>query len=475
MRTISRPRGRRGRPCPVRPHVVPVASPAARADRLGAGARRHRNTGASGRGQCALLPDEWAEPFAARSCLKALTYDPTGGIVAAPTTSLPEWIGGVRNWDYRYCWLRDATLTLLALLAAGYDEEARRGAVAPPCGRRRSGRPPGDVRRGGERRLTSSRPLARRLRGLGPVRVGNAACEQLQLDVYGEVIDAFYQARVHGLRRPTTRGRCREPARVPRQIWREPDEGIWEIARRAAPLRPFEGDGLGRVRPRRPLGRGHGRRRARRALARVRDEIHAEVCGPRLRRGARRLHAVVRLERARREPAADSARRLPAGLRPARPRHDRGGRAGARHRRARSALPHRRGRGVDGLPPGEGVFLPCSFWLRPTSSCSAATTRRMRSSSDSSRSRNDLGLLSEEYDPAAGRLLGNFPQAFTHSRSSTRRSTSPRIYRRRCTAATPQLSGARSGARAAAPPGPPPGRRPRGRAGRATRACARGR
>ena len=164
--------------------------------------------------------------------LKALTYAPTGGIVAAPTTSLPEWIGGVRNWDYRYCWLRDATLTLLAFVRAGYVEEA--GAWRDWLLRAIAGSPEDlQIMYGvaGERRLTEFElPWLDGYEGSRPVRVGNGASDQRQLDVYGEVVDALYRSRRKGLT-PSD-----DAWRLTRRIfdwlesgWREPDEGIWEV------------------------------------------------------------------------------------------------------------------------------------------------------------------------------------------------------------------------------------------------------
>src|SRR4051794_1647922 len=179
------------------------------------------------------LPGDWA-PLVRRSLivLKALTYDPTGGFVAAATTSLPEWIGSVRNWDYRYCWLRDATLTLLALLHCNHADEAgqwRRWLVRAVAG------DPADVQImygvAGERRLTEFElPELPGYEGSQPVRVGNAASEQLQLDVYGEVLDAFYQARRKGMARLDVSW-CLERALVRHieRIWTKPDDGIWEV------------------------------------------------------------------------------------------------------------------------------------------------------------------------------------------------------------------------------------------------------
>ena len=185
---------------------------AAGRDRSRAGARpTPRSTGSSGRGRCTHGGDYHDEIHQSLLVLKALTYAPTGGIVAAPTTSLPEHVGGVRNWDYRFCWLRDATLTLLAMLEAGYRDEARGLARSGSCARSRATRADVQIMYGiaGERRL-DERELdwLPGYEGSQPVRVGNAASEQLQLDVYGEVLDALYQTRAHGAPPTTTPGRC---------------------------------------------------------------------------------------------------------------------------------------------------------------------------------------------------------------------------------------------------------------------------
>src|SRR5213075_619759 len=185
-------------------------------------------------GACkAEVPDEWRDTLV-RSLitLKALTYAPTGGLVAAPTTSLPEQIGSVRNWDYRYCWLRDATLTLLALLHADYEEEAeawRTWLVRAVAG------DPADIQVmygvAGERRLTELElPWLHGYEGSSPVRVGNAASEQLQIDVFGEVMDALYQARAHGLAKESSAWELQTTLMAYlEEIWSQPDEGIWEI------------------------------------------------------------------------------------------------------------------------------------------------------------------------------------------------------------------------------------------------------
>ena len=349
--------------------------------------------------------------------LKALTYEPTGGIVAAPTTSLPEWIGGVRNWDYRFCWLRDATLTLLAMLQAGYKDEAvawREWLLRAIAG------DPADVQimygLGGERRL-DERTLEwlPGYEGSAPVRVGNAASTQLQLDVYGEVLDALYQARAHGA-----------PA----------DDHIWSLAAKPARLArgELEAGGLGHLggaRPRRGTSRtrrswpgsrstapcacrGLRSRRADRPLAGVPRRDPGRGARTRLERREAVVHAVVRLRRARRERAPDADRRLPACDRSSSRRHGRGDRARAPRGRPRVALPpggrgRRRASGA-----ARASSSPCSFWL--------VEVLALQGRSDEARAlferllalRNDVGLLAEEYDPAPGRQLGNFPQAFTH-------------------------------------------------------------
>ena len=362
------------------------------------------------------LPEEWRE-IVARSLmvLKALTYAPTGGIVAAPTTSLPEWIGSVRNWDYRYCWLRDATLTLLALLNAGHVEEAthwRRWLLRAVAG------DPADLQImygvAGERRLSEFElPWLSGYEGSAPVRVGNAASEQLQIDVYGEVMDALYQARIHGLP-------VEEPAWALQQsllgyleeAWRKPDQGIWEIRgerrhfvhskvmawvafdRAVRTVETQELDG--------PVDRWRAQR----------DEIHAEVCehGFDAHLGS--------FTQSYGSPELDASLLvLPlVGFLPAADPRIRGTVEAVERELVQDGLVLRyiTRAGVDGLPPGEGVFLPCSFWLVD---CLELLGRHDEAHELLDRLlglANDLGLLSEEYDPQAGRLLGNFPQAFTH-------------------------------------------------------------
>ena len=366
---------------------------------------------------CADLPDEWRDVLQ-RSLivLKALTYDPTGGIVAAPTTSLPEWIGGIRNWDYRYCWLRDATLTLLALLHADYEEEAaawRAWLLRAVAGN------PADLQVmygvGGERRLTELElPWLGGYEGSAPVRVGNAACDQLQIDVYGEVMDALYQARVQGLRveKPAW-ALQRNLIEYLEQIWREPDEGIWEIrgerrhfvhskvmawvafdrAVRSVETQGVEG----------PVERWRG----------VRDEIHREVCD----RGYDEASGAFTQSYGSSELDASLLLIPLVGFLPVSDPRVRGTIDAVERNLVVDGLVQRyrtHEGGVDGLPAGEGVFLPCSFWLVD---CLELIGRHDDAHALFERLlglANDVGLLSEEYDPAAGRLLGNFPQAFTH-------------------------------------------------------------
>ena len=349
--------------------------------------------------------------------LKALTYAPTGGIVAAPTTSLPEWIGGVRNWDYRYCWLRDATLTVVAMLNAGYADEAlawRQWLLRAVAG------DPADVQimygLAGERRLEE-----RELDWLPghqdsrPVRIGNAASSQLQLDVYGEVLDALYQTRAHG-------GPADDAAWSLTRVlvewledgWRQKDAGIWEVR---GPYRHFTHSKLmawvafdRAIRSHEEFGREGPFERWRA----VREEIRAEVLS---RAWSSEKKAFTQSYDSQELDASLLLMPL-VGFLPATDERVVSTVAAIRRELTVDGLllryrSHDDGE-VDGLPSGEGVFLPCSFWL--------AEVLALQGKDDEARElferlldlRNDVGLLSEEYDPGSGCQLGNFPQAFTH-------------------------------------------------------------
>jgi GH15 family glucan-1,4-alpha-glucosidase len=347
--------------------------------------------------------------------LKALTYNPTGGIVAAPTCSLPESIGGPRNWDYRFCWLRDATLTLTALMGAGYIEEAKawrewllRAVAGDPSALQ--------IMYGaaGERRLTEYEvDWLPGYENSKPVRVGNAASEQFQLDVYGEVLNTLYATRTAGLH-PDANVWEIEKALLGfvEGAWQQPDDGIWEVRsqrqhfthskvmawvafdRAARSVEEFGLDG--------PADRW-------RALA---DEVKAEVLtkGYDEARGAFVQHygsteldaSLLMIPLVGFLPATDP--RMRATIEAIRTELTVDG----------FVLRYRSESGVDGLDPGEGVFLPCTFWMADALFLlghrheARALFERLLSLA------NDVGLLAEEYDPTARRQLGNFPQAFTH-------------------------------------------------------------
>jgi GH15 family glucan-1,4-alpha-glucosidase len=347
--------------------------------------------------------------------LKALTYGPTGGIVAAPTTSLPEHLGGVRNWDYRYCWLRDATLTLLALIDVGYLSEAakwRDWLLRSVAGW------PSDMQimygAAGERRLSELElDWLPGYEGSAPVRIGNAAAEQFQLDVYGEVMDALLQAREAGLEPDDDAWRLQTALLAHLEtVWREPDEGIWEMR---GPRRHFVHskvmawvgvDRAIKTVERSSLDGPVDRWR------RLRQEIHDEVCtrGFDPERGT--------FTQSYGSTALDASLLLLASvgfLEADDPRFV--GTVDAIQRelcRDGFVLRYPTDESDDGLPPGEGAFLPCTFWLVDAL---ALLGRREEATELFERLlglANDVGLLAEEYDARAGRLLGNFPQAFTH-------------------------------------------------------------
>ena len=347
--------------------------------------------------------------------LKALTYQPTGGIVAAVTTSLPEQAGGARNWDYRFCWLRDAVITLFAFMGAGFETEAK--AWAEWLHRSVAGSPAQlqiMYGLGGERRLDESEISW--LPGYGgakPVRTGNAAANQLQLDVYGEVMGALHEARHNGLLDDgATWAMQRGMLEHLETVWEQPDEGLWETrgGRRHftfskvmawvafdrgikdAQTYGYEGD----------VSRWRG----------IRDTIHARVCAEGFDTtldsftqsfGSTALDASLLLIPGTGFMAADDPRMLGtvAAIEAGLMEHG-------------FVLRYRTGAGSDGLPQGEGAFLACSFWL--------ASVMHMQGRIAEARALfdrlvglcNDVGLLSEEYDPVGKRFLGNIPQAFSH-------------------------------------------------------------
>ncbi|KQS75597.1 glycosyl hydrolase [Rhizobium sp. Leaf384] len=360
--------------------------------------------------------DGWTGPVK-RSLitLKALTYMPTGGIVAAVTTSLPEKLGGTRNWDYRYCWLRDATLTLLALMKLGYYEEAsawrswllRAVAGAPEQMQIMYGV-------AGERNLREwDADWLPGYEGSKPVRIGNAASEQFQLDVYGEVADALMQAAKGGLP-PHPRGQEIGRVLMPflERVWRDPDEGIWEV--RGARQHFTYSKVMAWVAFIRValMADEMGDQETARRWRKVADEIHAEVCAKAF---DPTLNSFVQAYGSTALDASVLQIGMVGFLPPDDPRYVGTVEAIERHLTHEGfVLRYRTGDTDDGLPSDEGVFLACSFWL--------ADALNLIGRRDDARTlferllalSNDVGLLSEEYDPVEKRMLGNFPQAFSH-------------------------------------------------------------
>lgn len=365
-------------------------------------------------GACRYQGDWAAEVRRSLVVLKALTYHPTGGIVAAPTTSLPEAIGGSRNWDYRYGWLRDATFTLISLLDAGYTSEAV--AWRDWLLRAVAGEPSKlQIMYGiaGERRLTEwTVDWLPGYEGSAPVRVGNLAADQFQLDVWGEVLDALHQSREAGIS-ADAQSWALQTALLDfvEGHWRDPDEGIWEVR---GPRRHFTHS---------KVMAWVAADRAARAVAesgldgpvdrwrRLAEDIRADV----LANGVDDRGVFVQHYGTTDLDASLLRIPLVGFLPPSDPRvvatvdaiADELTEQGFVHR----YRPHP---GLDGLPPSEGSFLMCTFWL---ADCYTMLGRRDEAVEVFERLlgvSTDLGLLAEEYDPVAGRLLGNFPQAFSH-------------------------------------------------------------
>jgi GH15 family glucan-1,4-alpha-glucosidase len=356
--------------------------------------------------------------------LKALTYAPTGGMVAAATTSLPEWPGGVRNWDYRYCWLRDATYTLYSLTLAGYRDEARawrdwllRAVAGDPSKLQ--------IMYGvaGERRL-DERELdwLPGYQGSKPVRIGNLAAHQLQLDVYGEVMDTLHQTRRAGLAddQDAWNLQCALLDFL-EGAWREADEGLWEVRGprqhfthskvmswvafdRAVKLVESSGADF-------PCGRERSSASALERWSALRRTIHDDVCRHAYDGGRNTF------TQAYGSPHLDASLLLipHVGFLPANDPRVLGTVAAIERELMHEGLVQRYPTvGQDGLPPGEGMFLACSFWLADCYALMGRLNDARQLYEHLLSLRNDVGLLAEEYDPIGRRQLGNFPQAFSH-------------------------------------------------------------
>jgi GH15 family glucan-1,4-alpha-glucosidase len=347
--------------------------------------------------------------------LKAMTFRLTGGVVAAVTTSLPEWIGGVRNWDYRYCWLRDTTFTLLALANGGYYDEA--AAWQDWLLRALAGSPDqAQIMYGikGERQLNEWQcDWLAGYENSHPVRIGNAASTQIQLDIYGEMLDCFFHAQHSMMRHDEADFRILVLLlKRLEEIWRQPDEGIWEV--RGGPQHftyskvmvwvAFDRAVLlaEQLHYDAPVDRWRE----------IRDAVHAEICAKAWSEkkrsfaqayGSEELDAALLLmplvgflpgddKRIRSTVRAIERELMPGGF----------------------VLRYDSAKFADGLPPGEGVFLACSFWMVSCLKCVGREREARRLFERLLKLRNDVGLLSEEYDVERKRLVGNFPQAFSH-------------------------------------------------------------
>jgi len=358
----------------------------------------------------------WREPvMRSLLTLKSLTYRPTGGIVAAPTTSLPEELGGVRNWDYRYCWLRDATLTLLALMDAGYYSEAeqwRDWLLRAAAGSAHQVQIMYGL--GGERFLREwDIPWLDGYENSRPVRIGNAAHDQLQIDVYGEVMDALHQARLGNIPESVDAWELQKALAAHLEtIWDRPDQGIWETrgkpqhfthskvmawvaidrAVKSAEFCKLDG----------PLDRWRA----------LRDRIHADVCAKSF---SREYNAFVQAYDSKLADASTLLLALVGFLPPTDPRIRGTVEYVEKHLLVDGfVLRYDSSATDDGLPAGEGAFLACSFWLADNYVLLGRRDDALKIFERLLSLRNDVGLLSEEYDPRVKRQIGNFPQAFSH-------------------------------------------------------------
>lgn len=366
-------------------------------------------------GRC-TVSGMWREPvLRSLITLKALTFQQTGAIIAAPTTSLPEKIGGPRNWDYRYCWLRDATLTLYALVISGYTQEAiawREWLVRAVAGHPSESRIMYGI--AGERMLNEFElPWLPGYENSRPVRVGNGASDQLQLDVYGEVMDAMHVAMKYGIKPEDDAWRVEtEMMNFIESGWRLPDNGIWEVR---GPRRDFTHSKVmawvAADRAVKAIER-FGAAGPLEKWRRLRDEIHRDVCA----RGFNSArHAFVQSYGS--DLLDASLLMIPlVGFLPAHDPRVTDTVAAIERELVQDGLVSRyqTQTGVDGLPSGEGAFLACTFWLADNLVMTGRYAEAREIFERMLSLRNDLGLLSEEYDPFARRQLGNFPQAFTH-------------------------------------------------------------
>jgi len=347
--------------------------------------------------------------------LKALTYAPTGGIVAAPTTSLPEKIGGVRNWDYRYCWLRDATFSLYALAIGGYTEEAiawRNWLLRAVAGDPSTLHIMYGVE--GTRRLPELElPWLPGYEDSRPVRTGNAAIDQLQLDVYGEVMDALHLSRRAGIAADRDAWNLQKALMAfLEQAWEQPDEGIWEVR---GPRRHFTHSKVmawvAFDRAVKAVER-HGLDGPVDRWRQLRADVHAQVC----RRGFDAARNAFTQYYGSTELDASLLMIPLVGFLPADDPRVLGTVQAIERDLMWDGLVqrYRTREHIDGLPAGEGVFLACTFWLADNYQLQGRSAEARRLFDRLLGLCNDLGLLAEEYDPDAGRQLGNFPQAFSH-------------------------------------------------------------